>query len=515
MMKTIAVLFAPSWSRHIFDARFDGESAFDMALKWAKAVPSCVRAFVFCDSSIEGKCAEAAARDFPGAVVLPRASWTLLDFLDELSARAKGEGADAAVFSLADCPFLDGALTREVVSTHFDCSAEYTFADGYPSGFAPEALDSGCAAILAEIARGARKELGEAPFSRDGVAGLVKADINSFDVETVLASEDWRLWRFSFNCESKSGLLSCEALFEKSRDIARSAEPLARLAAESDIVARTVPGFYEIELTGDENSHPIYLPPKRARGGRMPLALFKKLAPQMRALSEKAVVGFSAFGEPLLHPDFAEFVETAAREEGLSIFVETDGLGVTEELCEKIKKIDNVQIIWIVALDAASEEMYRKIRGGGGTLKAAADGAAALQRHFPGKVWAQMTRTKINEEELEAFYKYWSAGESPTRGKVVIQKYNSFCATLPDERSADLSPIERNPCWHARRDMVIMANGDVPICRSRFFGAPAGNANEKSLEEIWRGMDDFFARDMKGERDELCGKCDEYYTFNF
>ena len=245
----------------------------------------------------------------------------------------------------------------------------------------------------------------------------------------------------------------------------------------------------------------------------MTLADFRPLVSQMASLSESAVVSLSAWGEPLLHPDFTDFVKETASYDGLSLLVETNGLHVSEELCEKLREISDGKIIWIVLLDAVSEATYKKMRGSEGSLSKAHEAVALLQRAFPDTTYPQFVRMNDNEAELEAFYRFWK--DDKNGGKVIIQKYDWFSALLPECKPADLSPLERNPCWHLRRDMTILSDGNVPPCREYVFNNIIGNAFTESLESIWERMSSYAEKDIKREYGEVCRKCDEYYTFNF
>ena len=86
---------------------------------------------------------------------------------------------------------------------------------------------------------------------------------------------------------------------------------------------------------------------------------------------------------------------------------------------------------------------------------------------------------------------------------------------LPPCKPADLSPVERNVCWHLRRDMNILSNGNVILCRECVFDNVLGNVFEQELEEIWEKQDLELKNQMECKYNEKCKLCDEFYTFNF
>jgi spiro-SPASM protein len=249
----------------------------------------------------------------------------------------------------------------------------------------------------------------------------------------------------------------------------------------------------------------------------MPLARFKTLVSDMVQLSGEAVVSLSLWGEPLAHPDFIGFMEAVLAQPGLSVLVETDGSLVTEELSQKIRLVvdsapprtnGHPAIMWIVSLDSQNQQMYQVMRGAGSNNWPISHDQAQrafqiLGKDFPGASYVQFVRTKTNEEQLEDFYR-----SRKDCGGLIIQKYNNFLNSLPEQQVTDLSPVVRNPCWHQRRDMVILVDGRVPPCGEFLFTKECGNVFSQSLQEIWeKGRAMSFM--------DECEQCDEYYTFNF
>jgi spiro-SPASM protein len=225
----------------------------------------------------------------------------------------------------------------------------------------------------------------------------------------------------------------------------------------------------------------------------------------------------------------------------LSLVIETSGIGWKDselEHCAKLAKNgvlkNDVQgklppLSWIVSLDTADAMRYQEIRGAG---FAEANGCAKkLLSLFPGDTYVQAVRTVGAEDDIERFYRQWKEAIPPSQdgaggANVIIQKYDDFCGVLPRKQASDLSPVLRQPCWHLMRDMPVLLDGTVPLCRERVVAAPCntecntgalGNAFTEPLDLIWeRGQKMYVEQaQMPKKYDTLCAGCDEYYTYNF
>jgi spiro-SPASM protein len=546
-MKNLVFLYAGEFSPHAFDKIFDGKSAFDRCVEWSVRVPDSLATVIACCPE-NRKFAEENLRAFSEKkiVLIEKEFRTNQIFFQELSEKLAEFHADNAVISFADRPFLDSALTEKILHDHEKFISEYTFADGYPKGFAPEEINAGTVNILLSLMTSGENEkcrnLAQKKFSTESIFEILKTDINSFEIESVLAPEDYRLLRLDFSCAQKRNALACKKLFEISaeKNIPLNADSLSELAENSSCVQRTLPAFYNVQISANVNADAFYSPyrkiffekfgvnPRKNENeifSDMDEKKFSALVKKISDFSEDAVVGLSAWGEPLLHEKFLSFAEEVLKRKKLSLLIETDGTLLTEELAEKIRRIadsyqdeknsaeKNPRIFWIVFLDATTKENYEKIFDGG-NFDAAFSSVGILQKFFPGAVYPQFTRMNENEDDLENFFRFWHAKNSPSGGNVLIQKYNDFCKFLPDRKSADLSPLERNSCWHLKRDMTILCDGSVPVCRQFFFDS-AGNAFDENLEDIWEKISVRFEADFKKDYCEKCGNCDEFYTFNF
>jgi len=536
-MKTLVCINIDSDSKFAFDSIFNEESAFQRVLNWINFLHK------------ENKCGEISKVIF----IATGTNKTLLEeklssfnlkyeicyddfsFSDKLLTVLKDKviGFENVIYGNGNCPFYDPELTANLYELHINSAAEYTFADGWPEGLAPVIINSGTIAILASLT-----SQNPIKVERDVFFDIMKTEINSFEIETLLAPEDTRQYRFDFSCDSKIKTLACKNLFDSINTKANpdfSANAISLKAIFSNNILRTLPAFYNVQISsvcaGTCSYCPYPISYKEKYGHNcseaieknsncfMPLEKFEKIVEQMHNFSEEAVVSLSLWGEPLLHPNFIKMIETVLKFSGLSVLIETDACNISSEMIEEIKKIEkNAEtrkknkpaIIWIVSLDSNDSKMYSTMRGCGTdkipvSFEKASLGIDLLQKSFPDTTYVQFVRTVKNEEQLESFYR-----TRKDMGEIIIQKYDSFAGFLPNLQVADLSPLVRNPCWHQRRDMTILADGTVLPCREFLLNEKdsIGNVFEESLESLW-----FKDKDMIYK--EKCRNCDEYYTFNF
>ena len=552
-VKNLTVLFAGNENSHQSDALFDGKSAFSRAVSWAESIDEIGEietasgrrekmenaVVVFCSSRTKSFVeSETQGKNIR---IAENAEWTIHSLLASMAAQASAAGADTVLFAFADCPFLNTSLTAEIVETHKKYAAEYTFADGYPEGFAPEAIDAGALSLLASLsaADALQKEVGAKKVSRDAIFSVMKGDINAFEIETVIAPRDFRQYRLRFACDSKANASVCASLFASS-DFCDDPVLLSQRAVQNPRILHSLPAFYRVGLTEAMDSDDVFalypnvykkmhgvFPREDKNAREMPFDRFQKLIGDIASFSETAVVALSAGGEPLKYSAFEKAVETVLQYAGLSVLIETSGYAVTEELAQSISRIAEnapkragewAAVMWIVSVDAADAAMYAKmhLNAPENAFERAKNAVGILAKHFGKNVYPQFLRVNENEEQLEAFFRFWKRGESPSLGNVLVQKYDYGCAFLRENKPADLSPLERFPCWHVRRDFTVLSGGEVPICPEWLSESDfVGNAFEQNIGDLWEKSVPLLEAHVKKCYSEKCSACDEFYTFNF
>ena len=518
-MKTLIALFAGNKYSRRDERIFAGESAFERSKEWAE--------------SFEDACIFVIAEK--------NEPWTAAELIVALKTEAEKNGADTVLFAWADCPFLSVSLAKEILETHKKYAAEYTFADGYPEGFACEAIDTGALSLLCALCEkgGAHEAAGAKKAGRDAIFSLIKCDINSFEVETVLSPKDFRQYRLRFCCGTKAETEACRALFALKTD-GDDALSLSEKAVQCTKILCTVPSFYRVQITEKTASDGVFelypnaykkahgvFPSEDLKAREMSKDQFENLVDEIANFSETAVIALSAGGEPLECSYFESAVEKVLSHAGLSVLVETSGYGITTELAERIAKIaanapprawDYPALMWIVSVDAADATMYAKLHHNAksDSFEKSIQAVGILSKYFEKNVYPQFLRVNENEEQLEAFFRFWKNEKSPSAGNVLVQKYDWGCGFMEQNKPADLSPLERFPCWHLRRDFTVLSGGEVPICpewtgESDFLG----NVFEEKIGEIWEKSQKNLEAHLKKCYSQKCSVCDEFYTFNF
>jgi spiro-SPASM protein len=521
-MKTITVLNALTINDYAFEKYFDQESAVVKSAKWAESVNECEKIIYLCSKDIAEKLkAELTPVKFNLSVDFKIFdSLTVTDLFSELSELS--EGFDNIVYAYSDCPFLDKNYTDELYKLHTESFAEYSFADGYPEGMTPEILCQSVCSILASVCKG--KKFDTTRVSRTSIFDALKIDINSFDIETLIANHDFRYLRYLFACDSKRNALLClNAWKARGKDIALEAE-------KNPECLKTLPAYYSIQITTDVNNYCSYLPFKCDEKKFMQLKDFEKLIQKISEYSEDAVINLSYFSEAMRHPQVFDFIKTVLQYEKLSVLIETTGQNITEAFVSKVYeqvkqnpvRTNNYSpVYWIVSLDSVNQQMYEKFHGtpeinGGMNYEKAKAAYEIIKKYFQSDAYPQFTRTVDNEEQLEAFYRYWNAqGPEEKNGNLIIQKYDNYCGLLEDKKVADLRPLERNVCWQCRRELHINADFSVSLCRECVTKNIIGNAMTENLEDIFRKKNSYIQEQLNAVYKGICNKCDEYYTFNF
>jgi len=524
-MNALLVLYGGNLSDEAFKPLVNGKNSISLSIEQAQKFPG-VKKTVFLTS---------ANRDYSFLTDIhleQRDSWTKKSLLEKISKMQAG--FDCAYFVFADCPFFDPALAGAMAERHLRYAAEYSYADGWPYGLAPEIISGSTAGILAKI-------LGEddGPVERDILFSVIQKDINAFDIETEISSVDLRCHRINLCADSKRNLLLLNNFIAAADGKLPSAADVERIITEQPQILRTLPNFYPIQVYGGCPQkctlcpYPLFTGVTE-RKDFMDTEKFEILLDKIIAFSGDAVIDLSLWGELSLHPEKMKLIEAVISRSELALVIETSAVGWKAEELEKCANIcssylkDNKRknplppLSWIISLDTSDPQRYAQLRGAG--FAEANECAGKLLKLFPKDCYVQAVRVAGSEDDTEKFYRYWKE-TAPNREKnIIIQKYDDFCNVMEKKQASDISPVIRQPCWHIMRDMPVLIDGTVPLCREELSllkeqncenSRGLGNVFTESLETIWKNGELYYIEHCEKNYTEKCANCDEYYTYNF
>lgn len=469
--------------------------------------------------------------------------WAVIGLSEENGARALARidatipaEVETLIWVDGDAPFTSVPLTAYLLDLHRRSWCDYTFADGFPEGYASQILRREILPALVSLAESRSLE-----WNRSILFDSLNVDINSFDIETEAASEDYSLLRASLTVATRADYTLCRRLAQRGTDEATVSvpdpfsarypdrdDPLLRSLLDEPIVLRTLPRYYMIQVTEAVSQYPLHAPwseehrdPGQPDPGQldpghrtvpprdMEVTLFSRVVEQINRETPEAIIAIGYRGEPGMHAHLDQLIGILKEYPGLTTYIETSGVGWSEHNLLALEQWNSPGAI-IVELDAATAETYRLVRG-----EEWEEARAFIERFsgiHPGRLYVQATRMKENESELQAFFQHWSAAD---KVKPLIQKYNSYAGRLPDRRVADLQPLERVPCRHLERDMVILVDGRVPRCHQDLnVEELLGDLTKDSLREAWEAGEGQFRMHLQANYPQLCRQCDEYYTIN-
>jgi spiro-SPASM protein len=521
-MKNLAIINAVGLSRYAFEPIVEGASSFDRSLSFAASLPDCAAIVALAGNDENSIPRSASLARFPGARTLERPSWTVVDLVEALD--RESAGFDDVFYFWGDWPLLDPDLTSRMHANHRSYFAEYSFADAYPVGLSPEILKASVLEALKPLAARVDQEL-----TRDAIFRVIQVDINSFDIETEVSPVDVRLDRVSLQCDTKRNFLLAGRFAEEG---VRDAASALSLIAEKPGLLRTLPAFLNLQVAGGCPQACSYCPYPKTHANLLSdrsetdLDLIVPLLDRAVDFCGDAVVSLSLWGESSLHSKIVDIAGAVLGRPNLRLLVETSGMGWSDETLDAIASFAGERplsrlgpssapgmpgpVTFILSLDAMEEPLYRELRGPGfEEARAFADRASA---RFPGSVYVQAVRMKENEDPLEGFYRYWKEKTD----RIIIQKYDHFSGFLPERKVTDLSPLVRRPCWHLMREICVLLDGTVPVCREDLGNTTVlGNAFTDPLEAIWKNGEPLYLDHVARRYPGPCAGCDEYYTFSF
>lgn len=417
---------------------------------------------------------------------------------------------DHLILLWGDSPLFLKKLMDELLSLHLSEMADYSFCENFFDGMGVEILSYYTLNKLKNVASGNDEAL-----SHNSIYKLVELDINSYDIETIVSDPDLRYLRVSLIADNPRNTAVLAGLFHGIKKDHANLVPndLVHLIQSDPVIIRPFPAYVEIEITNQGNPSSVLNPLRviHREQNRMSLDDYKSLVENIANWSPDTVIGLAGAGDPLTHPDFVDMVRETLRYDTLSLLVETEAHHLSQEISDQIAGQLSQRFMMICKISASNSKLYQQLYSTD-DFDTVEQNIVYLLKKNPDYVYLQYTRLKDNDEDYDAFKMRWKSYED----NIIFVSYNDYCGLLQDKSSIELSPITRFPCWHLRRSMMVLADGQVSLCPQDVQGNfHMGNVKNNDLEDIWnKGMEIFYGH-FQEKYPPLCQKCQQWYVWYF
>ncbi|HPP04849.1 MAG TPA: spiro-SPASM protein [Spirochaetota bacterium] len=408
----------------------------------------------------------------------------------------EAKNSDDILFFDAGSPFYDYEFINKMIERHTKYFADYTYCIGYPEGLVPTI-----------IKKDALKEFLSLADSVDVLTpnylfDILSKDINSFDIETFLSDIDLRIYRIKFGENDRGERLLTEKIFNSLKN--KKVEEITQYLINNLDKIYTIPYMIELELNNKLPVKPIYYPENIYSDNELNIDFVKKILEEIKNINPKINLVLGGFSEPFNYKEIFEILKFTYKL-NITTIVETFGYTIDEKFINDIIEA-NSNVIIVVKLDAYTEATYNKINYGGDFNRVKK--SYSLLKNSSLKVYKQVTRMLENETEIEMFIKNKEADD------LIIRKYSTFCNTIQDRKVVDLTPLERIPCFHLRREIFINSNKNLMLCYYCIIQKLLDLEDSTITEAIKKLELEYIENANKNYR-ECCKKCDDYYIFNF
>jgi len=444
------------------------------------------------------------------------------------------------VFSLIFQPdwlFFDIETNKYILNESIKYDIQYYYGEGFPEG------------IIGQVAKGEifedimKLSKPSDQVKKNFVFDILLRNISQFDLDLIEGIENYEAYRTSCTLSKKEDLPVIFSLysyfgnFEIKYDYTLSPEQnLSRIAQmvkdpekynlinhkqindffiNNKTLTRTYPKGIFMEISSSCQFSCIHCPYPSGLERIQPflsLEQTKKIKETNPLVFKDTSIILGGMGEPFDNKECIEIINYLSREH--KVYIETNGSGFTSDVMKKI--INPGKVIFIISMDADTEEIYKKL-GKKMSFKKLETFIKYYLENYPDNFFIQFVRMHENDDELENFYEKWKKYED----NIIFRKYNNYSNFLENREVADLTPVDRYPCFHLRRDFYILSDGRVALCKSDLNGKIIDYSlldnldKENNMLIPWQKSDLFYENHCQKKYHELCRNCNEFYTFYF
>lgn len=217
--------------------------------------------------------------------------------------------------------------------------------------------------------------------------------------------------------------------------------------------------------------------------------LFNKIADEVVEHSDELLrVSLYRDGEPLIDKKLPERV-ARLKDGGVKITAISTNVSLLNE--GKAKDLLNAGLdLFILSIDSMDKEIFESIRV---RLKFEEVMENALKlielrdkMRPETSIWVRMIRQPSNQHEWPAYRDFWSSKVSEN-DRVCYHNIFNWGGQLQDYKEIAPSLEPQLPCVALWSLMVVLCNGDVPLCNVDFNNLHStGSVLNHSIEELWK-----------------------------
>lgn len=325
---------------------------------------------------------------------------------------------------------------------------------------------------------------------------LINWEYKGIDVGVYLSSSLLVMERIDFLPINK---MSVEYILEYASHKNLTLEKITELTQQNSFFLRNYPQYIAIEISslGDQYMSASYNYPD------MEIELFRKIITEIDELSPESLISIGIWGDPLTHQYFTEIMSILQTIPN-PVLIESRSVLLNQEYVNLILSRPNTE--WINDISFTTEEAFKSYKITPYSLQ---DVKQFIQSYKTVEhVWVRLTRTKNTESHLKSFIKEWNEF-SP---RILITKADSF--GKDDVKVVDLAPLKRHACYALRREMTILNNGDMLLCRQS--SNVLGNVKSESLKSLWNKNNSAYQHQLSGQFNTCkeCALCDDWWIWN-
>ncbi len=267
--------------------------------------------------------------------------------------------------------------------------------------------------------------------------------------------------------------------------------------------------------------HPVFAKSEHYGGRHLDPALNDKMVEEVRlhGQGKTQYIRYAANGEPLIHPNGYDMIETAVKYSGVYVTLTTNGKIMNEKRTQRL--LDAGVHLIDISIDAFTPETYSKIRVNGNLDVTRANVLRLLkwvrESKANTKVVVSFVEQPSNRHETEDFERYW---KDQGADFVIIRRLHSCSGAVVE--LADMrrqvqkqQKQQRRPCLYPWERIVVNARGDLAFCPSDWVhGSYVTDYRKTTILDTWQG--EFYknlrAAHLNNEysKHSFCGACPDW-----